>query len=353
MAIGDDAIDPSKCLFDLIGCVEFTYGDNQMVDAHASSLIGTSDSLGLTIRAGPSGQNAPGSRSPTPAWNLERVDRATGSGRPPEPGTPIMFRSTPNGRLFDGPLVSIRTKNNLSGSRSAIPTTGCMISPMETRSVSGDVRHRVLRSRSRFWRPDDFEGSAEAVTQALSRLTRAGELRRTRRGLYWRGVSTPLGMSVPPVERIIKSVADTTGSGPSGWSAAHALGLSTQIPRRSTVAIVTRLPRDPRGVRFVSRSASTKRRDERLTPIEVGLLEVLRDWNRLVELSNRDALDRLGYLANTGAIRFERLIRASTTEPPRVRENLRAILIELDLIDEASRVHRARSITDSSIVFDD
>lgn len=241
----------------------------------------------------------------------------------------------------------------MSCSRIVIPTRWCMLPTMETKSVAGDVRNRVLRSRDRFWRPEDFAGSAEAVTQALSRLARAGELRRTRRGLYWRGVSTPLGMSAPPVERVIKSVADTTGSGPSGWSAALALGLSTQVPRRSTIAIATRVPSDPRGVRFVSRSACTRRRDERLVPIEVGLLEVLRDWNRLVELSTRDALNQLDYLGKTGAIRFERLVRASTTEPPRVRENLRSILIELDLIEAASRVPPARGTAQTNILFRD
>lgn len=222
---------------------------------------------------------------------------------------------------------------------------------METKTIAGEVRRRVLRSRSRFWRPEDFSGSSEAVSQALSRLARAGKLRRMRRGLYWRGVPTPLGMSAPPVERVIESVSATTGSGPSGWSAALALGLATQVPRRTTVAIATRVPRDLRGVRFVSRSACTGRRDERLSPIEVGLLEVLRDWDRLVELSNADALGRISDLAEAGAIRFERLARASATEPPLVREHLRELLVELDLTEEASRVHRARSSIATATLF--
>jgi len=210
-------------------------------------------------------------------------------------------------------------------------------------SVATEVRKRVLFSCDQFWRPEDFEGPTEAVAQTLSRLTRAGHLRRVRRGLYWRGLPTRLGMAPPPSDRLTDEVVGGFGIGPAGWSAAVALGLSTQVPRHDTIAVPGRAPRAPGAVRFVSRAASTKRRDERLRPVEVALLEVLRDWDTLVELPTNEALRRIGHLFDTGAVRVDRLVRTSATEPPRVRERLRSLLRGLDQSTSADCIRPARS----------
>jgi hypothetical protein len=93
----------------------------------------------------------------------------------------------------------------------------------------------------------------------------------------------------------------------------------------------------------VSRAASTKRRDERLRPAEVALLEVLRDWDTLVELPVHDAVERIGRVIETGAVRVDRLVRASATEPPRVRERLRRLLGAIGLPAVADAVRPARS----------
>ncbi len=125
---------------------------------------------------------------------------------------------------------------------------------MSFTSVAGEVRERVLASRDRFWRPDSFgDHSPDAVAQALSRLTRDGELRRVRRGLYWRGTPTRLGMAPPPPDRLAREVAgQSRGTGPAGRSAALALGLSTQVPRHETIAVPARAPQ-PGGLRLVGR----------------------------------------------------------------------------------------------------
>lgn len=214
---------------------------------------------------------------------------------------------------------------------------------MSDRSVAPRVRNRVLSSRDRFWRPEDFGGSPEAVAKALSRLTRAGELRRVRRGLYWRGTPTRLGMSPPSPGRFVHEVIDSPGTGPAGWSAGLALGLSTQVPRRETIAVPGRAPRNPGTVRFVSRAASAKRRDERLRPPEVALLEVLRDWDTLVEVSADAAVERIAGLAGIGTLRLDRVVRASATEPPRVRERLRRLLAAMGRSTDAAAVRPARS----------
>lgn len=216
---------------------------------------------------------------------------------------------------------------------------------MSDTTLAPEVRKRILSSRDHFWRPEDFDGSPEAVSQTLSRLVRAGELRRVRRGLYWRGAPTRLGMAPPPLDRLADEVAGGPGTGPAGWSAALSLGLSTQVPRRETVAVPGRAPRDPGAVHFVSRAASTMRRDHRLRPAEVAVLEVLRDWDSLVEVSTHDAVERIERLADSGGVRIDRLVRASPTEPPRVRERLRRLLCALGLSTSAAAIPPARSET--------
>ncbi len=214
---------------------------------------------------------------------------------------------------------------------------------MSDSSVAPEVRKRVVRSRDRFWRPEDFPGSPDAVAKALSRMAHTGELRRVRRGLYWRGAPTRLGMAPPPSDRYVHKVIGSPGTGPAGWSAGLALGLSTQVPRRETIAVPGRAPRDPGAVNFVSRAASTKRRDERLRPHEVALLEVLRDWNTFVEVPTGTAVERIAGLADSKALRLDRIVRASTTEPPRVRERLRHLLDAIGRSSDAASVRPARS----------
>jgi hypothetical protein len=213
---------------------------------------------------------------------------------------------------------------------------------MSSTGVAADVRERIMASRDRFWRPDDFSGSPAAVCQALTRLSRNGELARIRRGLYWRGRSTVLGMAPPPASRIARELANCHGTGPAGLSAALMLGLSTQVPRREVIAVPARVPQTD-VVRLVSRAASTKRRSERLRPAEVALLEVLRDWDALVQVPGDQAARSIGRLMDSAAIRSEVLARASATEPPRVREHLAMLLARVgrpDAVRPARSAHR-------------
>lgn len=217
------------------------------------------------------------------------------------------------------------------------------MSTVKSKAIAADVRARVFRSRNRFWRPEDFDGSPDAVAKALSRLTESGELRRIRRGLYWRGTSTPLGMAPPPADSLASTIVGEPGVGPAGLSAALMLGLSTQVPRVETIAVPKRPPRDTDGIHFVGRNASTGRRDERLAPAEVALLEVLRDWSRVVEVTPPEAIERIDHMSSVGSIRMNRVVRASSTEPPSTRERLRSLLSELNRTEDARRVPQARS----------
>jgi Family of unknown function (DUF6088) len=214
---------------------------------------------------------------------------------------------------------------------------------MANTTVAPAIREKVTSSGDRFWRPSDFDDSPEAVAKTLSRLADAGELRRVRRGLYWRGTPTRLGMAPPSPARLAEEIVGSPGIGPAGLSAALALGLATQVPRYDIIAVPGRVPRNPGTARLVSRAASTKRQSERLRPGEVALLEVLRDWPALVELSATDATDHIAGFLNDGSIRVDKLVSASETEPPRVRERLRHLLGDVGQPDAASTVLPARS----------
>jgi Family of unknown function (DUF6088) len=81
---------------------------------------------------------------------------------------------------------------------------------------------------------DDL-GNRAAVDQALSRLTKAGKIRRVVRGVYDIPKTHPLiGVLSPDPEAIASSIAAQAGYRlqPTPAHAANALGLSTQVPAK-------------------------------------------------------------------------------------------------------------------------
>ena len=78
-------------------------------------------------------------------------------------------------------------------------------------------------------------GSRAAVDQALSRLSRKGEVLRVCQGVYVRPIQTRFGPRPPAVEKVIVSLSALWGETivPCGGAAANALGLTTQVPVRS------------------------------------------------------------------------------------------------------------------------
>src|SRR5262245_61576495 len=106
--------------------------------------------------------------------------------------------------------------------------------PIQTKIL--DIIRR--RGRGKVFTSKDFLdlGTREAVDQALSRLARAGQIRRLGRGLYHcPRVNNALGMELAPdADEVARALARKTRSRivPSGAVAANALGLSTQVPAR-------------------------------------------------------------------------------------------------------------------------
>jgi hypothetical protein len=217
------------------------------------------------------------------------------------------------------------------------------------RSIAEKVRRRVLHSGEHLWGVEDFEdlengdGSASAVNNELRRLVKRGELVRVRRGVYWRGRKSRFGMlAVPQAEAVQKSVGGEAPVGATGWHATNLLGLSTQVAPDEALAVTHRAPDGLRRAKVVSRAARHARRDARLIPVEVTFLEALEGWDRYVEADAETALARFVGLLRRGDVRVGPLVTASRTEPPAVRERLRAVLLRAGEGAAAARIKRAR-----------
>lgn len=72
------------------------------------------------------------------------------------------------------------------------------------------------------------------ASRELARLARRGRLMRVDRGMFVAVVASRFGPVPPPVDKVIQSLARTTGHTivRHGAAAANALGLTTQVPVR-------------------------------------------------------------------------------------------------------------------------
>lgn len=214
--------------------------------------------------------------------------------------------------------------------------------------VLAKIRHAGV---GRFWEPANFTGIGAdpgTIDRVLSRLVEKGELHRVRRGLYWRGRRTRFGMVHPDELQVATRVAGVPGVGPAGIAAANSLGLSTQVPGRPSIAVPKRAPRPLPTFRFVDRSGRTGRIAQRLRPHTVALLEVLGDWDRVIERGDDAAWPSLVQLVRSGDMQANRLALASPTEPAGVRVRLRNLLLDAGKITEAGLVPEPRSTGDAA-----
>jgi hypothetical protein len=112
------------------------------------------------------------------------------------------------------------------------------------KTIAASVPDRIMKraragGRGGVFTPSDFLNVAnrDAIDQALSRLVKGGKLRRLARGLYdFPKVHPKLGPLSPAPDDVAQALARETGSHVqiAGARAAHALGLSTQVPAKST-----------------------------------------------------------------------------------------------------------------------
>jgi hypothetical protein len=194
-----------------------------------------------------------------------------------------------------------------------------------SRHVMASVRQRIEQGGERLWRLEDFRNhSFTAAAQALSRLKREGALERLSKGVYYRSRSTPFGKSRPSPAAIQRLASARKRIFPAGIAAANLLGLSTQAAGRNELATTAvSLPRKLVGDDTIIHT----RRPESWTNLsdeDAALLDFLRNGGRTSELSPEETVKRtLSLMSKSG--RFERLLKAASSEPPRVRAILGAI----------------------------
>lgn len=200
-------------------------------------------------------------------------------------------------------------------------------------SVAHRVRTRVKRADpDRLWTYADFaHWNRTAVAAALSRLARAGELTRVRRGVYYRPKATLFGPSRPDPTALADAVLRARGevAMPSGASEYNRLGLTTQVSGAVTRATRRRVPHDTvPGVRLYA-SARPLDAQKGIRPEERTALDAIRDITRIPDARPADILGRLSTLIRAGSLDYARLARFARAEPPRVRAVLGALGEEL------------------------
>lgn len=174
------------------------------------------------------------------------------------------------------------------------------------------VREQVsVTPRRTFISVDEFSGSRRAVECALSRIAANGDVVRVRKGLYWKGPITRFGV-VPPRPADVALEVAGLGAGLAELSAAHLLGMTTQVPSVAVVAVPGRAPAPVAGTRFVSRSI--ERRIAGLRPVEVAVLELLRSGPGTVEKPWSDLASIVAHLAAAGELRLDTLESTAALE---------------------------------------
>ena len=119
------------------------------------------------------------------------------------------------------------------------------------------------------------------MATTLSRLAREGELQRTGKGVYYRPAPTSFGLSIPGASA---AAAQTLNAPlhPAGLSAANALGLTTQNPKRPEYA--TPAPGPPTALRNAVIHTRRPAARAALSPEEGAILEILRERARSSDL---------------------------------------------------------------------
>ena len=194
---------------------------------------------------------------------------------------------------------------------------------MNAMSPTAVIRSAPERS---FVHVSRLPGSPAAARQAASRAARDGELVAVRRGLYFRGAKTRYGMTRPRVEDVAREVLGETGSGPAGYSAARAWGVTTQVP--STFHVATLWEVD--SISGVTQHARRNKARATLNAKEIALLELLRAPDTYVESGWRVLVDRVREALSTGEVREVALRTAVATErSPAVRESFAELVDNL------------------------
>lgn len=180
------------------------------------------------------------------------------------------------------------------------------------------IRRAVPRS---FVHVSDLPGSNEAARKAASRAVQSGDLIRIRRGLYFKVPgATRYGPVKPRVEDITREIfrARSSGFGPAGYSAAHSLGLTTQVPPKFEASALRKADPPVPGVVLHVRSNPAR---AALNEKEIAVLEVLRSPEHFVDGGMTTLARKVNELTAVKAVRLRALGNAAAGETGAVKTN--------------------------------
>jgi hypothetical protein len=171
-------------------------------------------------------------------------------------------------------------------------------------------------------------GGPGAASSAVSRAHKRGDLVPVRKGLYFKGAKTRYGMTRPSAEAIASEVLGRVGVGPTGYSAARALGLTTQVPARPSLTVAGPVPTSIPEVR-VSKRNNMRRRE--LDYTEIAVLELLRgDWESTVEGGWPALVEAVGRAVRGKKVRLDNVADAVAGErSPAARDNFARLKADL------------------------
>jgi len=192
-------------------------------------------------------------------------------------------------------------------------------------TAASNIRHRILEHGEGFWRAKDFPSLPPlAVSQTLSRLAHERVIQRVAKGIYFRPRATMFGESQPARSDVLAQRLRMPLK-PAGLTAANLLGFTTQNPTvheyATTASAVSRQALAGEKIKIYTRRPEAWKD---LSAEDAALLEFLRDRGRTSELSDKETQVRLLSLLKESG-RFQRLVAASASEPPRVRAMLGAL----------------------------
>jgi hypothetical protein len=192
-------------------------------------------------------------------------------------------------------------------------------------TFASSIRQRIERGGEKIWRLEDFRDLPfSATAQTLSRLTRQGLLERLSKGTYYRSRETMFGKSRPNPSALRQLASRHAPIFPAGIAAANLLGFSTQTAGQPEVA--TSAPSLPRKLMGDGIIIHTRRPEAwaHLSEADAALLDFLRNTGKHSELTPEKTISRTLALMSEGG-RFNRLLNAAASEPPRVRAILGAL----------------------------
>ncbi|WP_433717338.1 hypothetical protein ACQP2U_43305 (plasmid) [Nocardia sp. CA-084685] len=176
----------------------------------------------------------------------------------------------------------------------------------------------------------DLPGSRDAASSAVWRAKKDGRLIKVRNGVYFvTGGPTRYGQARPPADAIAAEILAPRGGGPTGFSAARALGLTTQVPATPTWTVVGTPPTAVPGVR-ISRRNNLQRL--KLRPPEIAILELLRGgWETAVDHGWPALVTAIEHALADHTIRWREITEAVKGErSPTLRQNLARLTEDLN-----------------------